>query len=400
VTRSLTVLFAIACGATVANNYWAQPLLDTIASQFGVGTTAAGLVVTASQIGYAAGLVLIVPLGDVLARRRLIVVLLLACAVALAAAAAAPSLLWLGVAAGVASLTSVVAQILVPLAASLAAEEERGRVIGTVMSGLLMGILLARTVAGLVAEVAGWRTVYAGAAAAMVVLAAVVGRRLPRLPPGPHVPYGELLRSVGRLMGDEPVLRRRSAYGALTFGAFAALWTTLAFLLSSDPYNFSEAVIGLFSLAGVAGALAARRAGRLHDRGAGAIATGACLVLGALAFAAIALGRDHLVALLAGIVVMDMAVQGTQILNQSAVYALAPDARSRLTTAYMTSYFAGGALGSAGGAAAYAQWGWTGTSVVGAGLFLAALALWALAEPRRPAALGAAKQRRRLSRAS
>jgi predicted MFS family arabinose efflux permease len=399
-SRSLTVLFAIACGATVANNYWAQPLLDTIASQFGVGTTAAGLVVTASQIGYAAGLVLIVPLGDVLARRRLIVVLLLACAVALAAAAAAPSLLWLGVAAGVASLTSVVAQILVPLAASLAAEEERGRVIGTVMSGLLMGILLARTVAGLVAEVAGWRTVYAGAAAAMVVLAAVVGRRLPPLPAGPHVPYGELLRSVGRLMRDEPVLRRRSAYGALTFGAFAALWTTLAFLLSSDPYNFSEAAIGLFSLAGVAGALAARRAGRLHDRGAGAIATGACLVLGAVSFAAIALGRDHLVALLAGIVAMDMAVQGTQILNQSAVYALAPDARSRLTTAYMTSYFAGGALGSAGGAAAYAQWGWTGMSVVGAGLFLAALALWALAEPRRPAALGAAEQRGRLSRAS
>ncbi len=375
-TRGLTLLFAVACGATVANNYWAQPLLDSISAEFGVGTAAAGLIVTASQVGYAAGLILLVPLGDLLERRRLVGVLLAVCAVALAAAAASPSLLWLGAAAALASATSVVAQILVPFAATLASEEERGRVIGTVMSGLLLGILAARTVSGLIAEVGGWRAVYAVASGGMLVLGVVLWRRLPSWRDDTRMTYPALLGSVWRLFVEEPALRRRGAYGALTFGAFGALWTTLAFLLSEAPYGYSEAVIGLFGLAGVAGALAASVAGRLHDRGLGRVSTGAALAVGVVGFGLIWLGRTDLVALLAGIVLMDLAVQATQILNQATVYALRGDARSRLTTAYMTMYFAGGATGSALGALAFDRWGWDGTSALGAGLFGVALLFW------------------------
>jgi predicted MFS family arabinose efflux permease len=375
-TPGLTVLFAVACGATVANNYYAQPLLEVIAAEFAVGTVAAGLVVTAAQVGYTAGLLLLVPLGDVLERRRLIVALLCVCAAALAAAALAPSLAWLAACAVLASATSVVAQVLVPFAATLSDDAERGEVIGRVMTGLLLGILAARTVSGLIAGLGGWRAVYAAAAGGMVVLAVVLHRRLPASAPATRLAYPALLRSVWRLVAEEPALRRRGAYGALTFGAFGALWTTIAFLLAGEPYGYSEAVIGLFGLAGVAGALAASRAGRLHDRGRGHAGTGAALALGVVAFGLIALGRRELAALLAGVVLMDLAVQGTQILNQATVYALRADARSRLTTAYMTTYFAGGALGSGLGAVAYATWGWAGTAAVGGGLFGAALALW------------------------
>lgn len=382
ISRELTLLLAVACGVTVANNYYAQPLLEAMATTFGVGAGAAGLIVTVGQIGYAAGLVLIVPLGDMLDRRRLLAILLSVCVVALVAAAAAPHLAWLGAAALIASATSVVAQILVPFAATLAGDRDRGRVVGTVMSGLLLGILLARTAAGLIAELGGWRAVYLVAAGLVASVGLVLVRRLPQSAPTARIGYRALLATVWRLVVEEPTLRRRAVYGALTFGAFGALWTTLAFLLSRAPYGYSEGTIGAFGLFGLAGALAASRVGRWHDRGLGHAATGTMLGLGAAGFALIALGRESLAALIAGIVLMDLAVQAVQILNQSTVYALRPDARSRLTTAYMTAYFTGGAVGSALGVTAYAAGGWVASSALGGGAFLAGLAFW-LTEPRR-----------------
>lgn len=273
-SRRLVAVLAVACGLAVANNYYAQPLLDTIARQFGVSTGTAGLVVTLTQVGYAAGLVFLVPLGDLLERRRLVVTVLAGTALALGAAAAAPSIAVLAATATLFGCTSVVAQILVPFAATLAADEERGAVVGAVMSGLLLGVLLARTVAGLVAEAVGWRSVYLVAALLMVGLAVVLRRELPRHRVETRLSYGGLLASVLRLVRAEPVLRLRSAYGALGFAAFSVLWTSIAFLLARPPFHYGEAQIGLFGLAGAAGAAANSVAGRLSDRGWTRPATG------------------------------------------------------------------------------------------------------------------------------
>src|SRR4051812_44117021 len=250
----LVLLLAVACGATVANLYYAQPLLDTIARSLNVSSGTAGLLVTATQAGYVAGLVLIVPLGDLLQRRRLVSRLLVLDALALAAATAAPSLGVLAAALAVVGVSSVAAQILVPFASSLAGESERGRVVGRVMSGLLLGILLARTVAGVVAQLGGWRLIYGLAAGAMLVLALVLRRTLPVVaPPEGGLGYGALLRSVGTLIREEPTLRRRMAFGFASMVSFSGFWTSIAFLLSGPEYGYGEAVIGVFSLAGGAG---------------------------------------------------------------------------------------------------------------------------------------------------
>jgi predicted MFS family arabinose efflux permease len=374
--RSTVLLLAVACGLSVANNYYAQPLLPTIAHALDISTAAAGLIVTTSQISYAAGLLFIVPLGDVLNRRRLVVALLAVTTVALGAVAAAPSLALLCSAFALVGLTSVVAQILVPFSASLAGDDERGAVVGTVMSGLLTGILLARAISGIVAEVAGWRVVYLAAAALMCTL--VVTLRL-RLPQGSHagdVPYSQLLRSVAGLVRTHAVLRRRMAYGALLFAAFTMFWTSMAFLLSSPPYRYPQWVIGLFALIGLIGTQCARASGRLADRGLTRRSTGIFIGLTLAGFAALAAGGHHLIALVAGIVLLDAGMQGTHILNQSTIYAIDPAARSRLTTAYMGAYFGGGAAGSVISAFAYAHAGWTGVCVAGGASTTLALLLW------------------------
>jgi predicted MFS family arabinose efflux permease len=265
---ALVLLMAAACGAAVANIYYAQPLLDTIGRDFSVSDGTAGLLVTASQIGYAAGLILLVPLGDLLERRRLITLILLVTALALLATALAPSFSLLAAALLVVGVTSVVAQILVPLASTLAPEAERGRVVGKVMSGLLVGILVARTASGVIAELGGWRLVFGISAALMVSLSAVLHRALPRVRPATDLSYPALLRSVVELVRERPTLRLRMAYGALGMGQFSVLWTTIAFLLAGRPYHYGEATIGLFGLVGLAGALAAQVAGRMADRAA------------------------------------------------------------------------------------------------------------------------------------
>jgi predicted MFS family arabinose efflux permease len=372
----LVLLMAIACGAAVANIYYAQPLLSTIAHEFSVSDGTAGLLVTASQVGYAIGLVLLVPLGDLLERRKLVTRILVVTALALGATAAAPSFTLLAGGLAVVGVTSVVAQILVPMASTLAAEPEKGRVVGKVMSGLLVGILVARTASGLIAELGGWRLVFGLSAALMVVLSSVLRARLPEVRPTTTLSYPGLLHSVGRLVIEQPTLRVRMLYGALGMGQFSVLWTTVAFLLAGSPYRYGDATIGLFGLVGLVGALAAQAAGRMADRDSHHLSTGLFFVTMLLSWALIAAGRSSLAALVLGIALLDLGIQGAQITNQSVIYALAPDARSRVTTAYMTTVFASAAISSALASAIYEVGGWSAVATLGAGLAGAGVLVW------------------------
>ncbi len=369
-TRPLLALIAVATGAVVANLYYAQPVLHTVALDFRTGSGLASLIITATQVGYAAGLLLIVPLGDLYVRRVLVVRIFAVAAVALVACALSPDIWIFGLASVAVGAASVAGQVMIPFAADLAPAERRGRVVARIMTGLLLGLLLARTVSGLVAQVAGWRSVYWLSAALMVVFAAVLWRALPTESPRPRMRYGSLVSSSLRLLVDEPVLRRRAWHGACAFACFSVLWTTIAFLLSGAPYHYSSAVIGLFGLVGAAGILAANLAGKLADADR---STASTLVAGVLltgAFGILWFGRSSLAALIAGIVVLDVGTQGMQITNQAIIYALRPDARSRINSAYMVCYFIGGAVGSITAGVVFGEHGWSGVCLLGAGFGL------------------------------
>jgi predicted MFS family arabinose efflux permease len=379
-SRKLIALLAIGTGVTVANLYYAQPLLDAIGTQFGVSDGTAGLLVTVSQVFYGLGLVFLAPLSDLVDRRKLVVTLVAISCAAMAGAAAAPQFLVLALAIGIASTTSVVAQILIPFASTLAPEGERGHVVGLVMGGLLTGILLARTFAGLIAGATSWRVVFGIAALAMALLAVALWRAMPARRPSTSLRYSELLGSVGSLIRHESVLRRRMVYGACGFGGFSLVWTTLSFLLSDPPFNFGEAEIGLFGLAGLVGAVTAMRMGRFHDRGHGRLATGAVLAAVLLSWPIFLFGRHSVVAILVGLAVLDFGVQGQNVLSQGAIYALGRETTGRVTTAYVTSNFAGGAIGSAAGSLAWSAGGWGAVCGVGAAFAGIALLVW-LTEP-------------------
>jgi len=383
IAPSVVFILAGACGLVVANLYYAQPLLHELAVTFRSQPGDVGLVITLTQTGYAAGLLLLVPLGDILERRSLVVALLAVAALSLVASALASSLAVFEAAAIAAGGASVAAQVLVPLAAGLAAPEARGRVVGTVMSGLFIGIVASRTFSGLVAAAVGWRAVYWLAAFLMVVVALTLRLVLPRGRPSRRVTYMALLRSTVALVREEPVLRRRSLLGSLGFAAFSAVWTTLAFLLSGEPYHFGLTIIGLFGLVGAAGAVCASVAGRLADHGWARPATAVFAALVGAAFLLMIPGRSLLLPLVAGVVLLDIGVQGIQVTNQTVVYQLRGDARSRLTSVYMTAYFVGGAAGSACAAAIYAAWGWLGCCFLGIAIAVGLLSVWAWEPPAR-----------------
>ncbi|HEY3774035.1 MAG TPA: MFS transporter [Solirubrobacteraceae bacterium] len=376
ISNRLVLLLAIGTGAAAANLYYAQPLLHTLSRAFSVSTGTSGLIVTISQIGYVLGLAFVLPLGDLLERRRMITATMVLTAAAMVACGLSPSFPVFAVATLVVGVSAVTAQVIVPMSSSMARPEERGRVVGQVMSGLLLGILLARTFSGILAGALGWRVPFLAAAGMMLVLSAVLHRALPRVPPTAALRYGEVLRSVLRLVSTEPVLRQRMVLGALAFGCFSVLWTSLSFLLSAAPFHDSNTVIGLFGLAGVAGAGTATVVGRLADRGHGALATTLTTLLMALSFGLLYLFRHSTIGLIAAIIVLDLAVQGVHISNQHAIYELSPDARSRLTTAYMVAYFAGGAVLSALTSALYSSAGWGGVCVIGGATGLASLVVW------------------------
>lgn len=373
---ALIALMSVATGLAVASNYYAQPLLDTIARAFSLSVNQAGFIVTAAQLGYAAGLLLLVPLGDMFERRGLIVFMTLLAAGGMLITATSQTLPMMILGTALTGLFSVVAQILVPLAAHLAEPAKRGKVVGTIMSGLLLGILLARTVAGLLASLGGWRTVYWVASVLMVIMAVALWRGLPTVKQENHLNYPQLLGSVFSLFIKDSLLRTRALLGCLTFANFSILWTSMAFLLASPPFNFSEGVIGLFGLAGAAGALGARPAGGFADKGKAHLTTTVGLVLLLLSWIATALGQYSVIALIIGILVLDLTVQGVHITNQTVIYRMMPEARNRLTAGYMTSYFIGGAAGSLISASAYQHAGWNGVCAAGAIMALLNLVVW------------------------
>ena len=367
---------AIGCALSVANLYFLQPLLAQVASDFHISQGEAGLAATLSQVGYGIGVLTIVPLGDFRERRGLALTTLGATTMLALAMAVAPSFGLLCVASFALGIATCTPQLLVPFAATLARPEERGRTVGFVMSGLLLGILLARTASGFIGAQLGWRAVYLIAAVTMVGLAAMVRVLLPESRSGNEpVPYGRLLRSLGALYREEPVLRESALYGACLFGAFSAFWTTLSFHLAGPPFAMGPkgagSVAGLFGLVGAAGALAAPLAGRLADQGGPRRTIVVGILVTAVSFGIML--APSIALLVVGVLLMDVGVQATQISNQSRVYALQPEARNRLNTVYMTIYFVGGSLGSALGTWAWDRWAWPGVCAVGAGFALFAL---------------------------
>ena len=376
---------AVATGAVVANLYYAQPLLHRVAGTFHSGPGPTSWVITATQVGYAAGLLLVVPLGDLHPRRGLVVRLYCVAAVALVASALAPSLWFFTLASLAVGGASVAGQVMIPFAADLAPEERRGRVVARIMTGLLLGILLARTLSGVVAQATGgWRAIYWLSAALMVGFALVLWRALPSEGARPHRSYRTLVGSSLSLLVTEPVLRRRAWHGAVAFGAFSSLWTTLAFLLSGSPYHYSAILIGLFGLVGAGGIVAANVAGKLADSARVTATTVAAGLLLTASFALLWAGRTSLAALIVGIVVLDMGTQGMQITNQAVIYALRPDTRSRITSAYMVCYFIGGAIGSVSAGSLYASHGWAGVCLLGTGFGVLTLAMSAYDRVRPP----------------
>ncbi|NEW06716.1 MFS transporter [Paenibacillus sp. SYP-B3998] len=375
--RYLTLLFAIACGLAVANIYYAQPLLDTLASEFGITRSSVGIVITVTQICYALGLLLLVPLGDLLNRRRLIAGQMLFSVLALIAVGTATTSTMLLIGMATVGLLAVVTQVLVAFAAALAAPAERGRVVGLVTSGVVIGILLARTVAGVLTDLAGWRSVYLFSSALMMIMAVVMLRLLPNIKnERASLSYSQLLLSVLALFVQERILRIRAVLALLIFTAFSILWTSLVLPLSSPPLSLSHTAIGAFGLAGAAGALAAARAGRLADRGLGQLTTGVALSLLLVSWLPINYTGYSLFALIIGVILLDLAVQAVHVTNMSMIYTVRPEARSRLTAGYMIFYSIGSATGSIASTSIYAYAGWNGVCLLGAAVSALALLFW------------------------
>ncbi len=357
-------------------------MLADIGRTFSAPARDSGLVATATQVGYALGMPLFIPLGDFLDRRTLASSLFLVVACALALAAAAPSLTLLIAASFLIGLTTVIAQILIPLATELASPDEQGKTIGTIATGILLGILLARTVSGTVAEHLGWRTMFAVAAAAALLFGAILRLRLPSMPPHSQILYVDLVRSIWNLIFDLPKLRQISFVAAMFFAAFTAFWTTLTFLLQTPPYHYGAQAAGLFGIIGASGAAAAGISGRLADRRGPAFVIGIAVQIVLAAYIVFWFFGYSLWGLTAGIILLDVGVQAAQVANQTRVLGLRPEARNRVNTIYMICYFSGGSLGSLLGTSAWARFGWHGVCATGIAVTLLAAAGFAWARLR------------------
>ncbi|CAN5547487.1 MFS transporter [soil metagenome] len=373
----LTFVFAVACGLMVANLYYAQALVGEIAPAMRLPPSIAGLVVTLTQIGYGAGLMLIVSLADLVENRRLILIMVGGAALGLAGVVLSQNATSFLLFSFVTGFCSVGAQVMVPLAAHLAPDAKRGQVVGNIMAGLITGIMLARPAASALAAVAGWRAIFAVSAVLMVVLGIVLARLLPTRQPRPGMHYGQILASSLSLLVRTPAVRRRTAYQTLLFATFNLFWTAVPLLLA-QRFGLGQIGIALFALAGAGGALAAPIAGRLGDRGYVRAGTAAALGVAILAMlgAGWAAAAHGLILLAVAAVLLDAATQFNQVLSQRVIYAIAPDARGRINAIYMTCMFIGGAAGSTLASLTYAHGGWTMTALSGAGLTGMALLLF------------------------
>lgn len=373
-SRGLLLIMTTASAVAVANLYYNQPMLADMARSLRVNAHQIGLVATFTQAGYALGMPLFVPLGDFVERRRLVVLLFLAVAVALIGAAVSPNLASLVAASFLIGLTTLIAQIMIPLATELSAPEEQGKTIGSLMSGILLGILLARTLSGEISAHFGWRAMFWTAAGLALLFALLLYLRLPRVPAHSGISYAQLLRSIWKLAAETPKLLQVSLVGGLLFAAFSAFWTTLVFRLETPPFHYGSQAAGLFGLVGATGAFVAPIAGRLSDRRGPRYVVGIAIVIILGSYLSFWGLGWHLAGLVFGVILLDAGVQSAQVANQSRVLALRPDARNRVNTIYMICYFTGGSIGSLLGAWAWSGWHWTGVCVVGFGLVLAAAA--------------------------
>lgn len=396
ISPSLVWLFAIASGLSVANVYYAQPLLDALAGDFGISQAAVGGVITATQLGCALALLFLVPLGDRVDRRRLMAIQMVALIVALIAvgmAQSAPVLLAGMLAVGL--LGTAMTQGLIAYAASAAAPHEQGRVVGTAQGGVFIGLLLARVFAGGISDLAGWRGVYFCAALLMLAIAIPLWRRLPVLPPASRtLSYPRLLASMLTLLREEKVLQVRGMLALLMFAAFNIFWSALVLPLSAPPYSFSHTAIGAFGLAGVVGALAAARAGEWADRGYARRTSGIALLALVLAWWPLSLMEVSLWALAVGIVLLDLGGQALHVTNQSLIFRTRPEAHSRLVGLYMLFYAVGSGLGAIGTTVTYAHFGWQGVCLLGAVVSLLALVFWWLTQRQVAETMDCATERR------
>jgi predicted MFS family arabinose efflux permease len=372
--RAPLPFLGLACAVGVSTMYYNQPLLEEIGHTFGATAGRTGFIAVATQVGYALGLLCFVPLGDVLERRALMMRMYAAVAVGLLLIAMAPSLLWMIVGSVVIGAFASVTHVALPIAPDLVSHEQRGRAIGTVMTGLLLGILLARTFAGWVSKIHGWRYVFVVAAVMNAAFVPLLWRIMPKLPPKQDLGYGEAMRSLWTLYRSQPLLRESSQIGALVFASFSCFWTTLAFLLERH-YHLGAGVAGTFGLVGAAGALVAPLAGKLSDKHGSRWVLSVGMIL--LASSYVFLWAEerahvatiwHLVALAVGVVVLDVGAQMCQVANQTRIFGLDPSARSRINTVYMTVYFTGAAIGSALATMAWVRWEWNGVCAFAIGV--------------------------------
>jgi predicted MFS family arabinose efflux permease len=381
ISSGLTLLLATACGMIAANLYYAQPLVDPIRTALQMPPEAAGLIVTLTQVGFGLGLLLLVPLADKVENRALVLGLIVLAAACLLVQALAPTAtIFLAAGLGI-GLGSVAVQVLVPYASHMAPEAVRGRVVGNVMSGLMFGIMLARPIASFATELLSWHAIFLISSLAMIVLAGVLARTLPPRRPATRPSYGELLASMGRLVRDEPVLRRRALYQAAMFGVFTLFWTCVPLLLLGPTYGLGQNGVALFALAGVSGAVSAPIAGWLADRGLGQQGTAAAMVGAGLAVLA-TLAAPHGTALGLGILVaaavmIDFCTTANMVISQRMLFLLHPDLRARINGIYMATFFMGGALASGVGGWAYASGGWPRVVLIGVVVPLLALAYFA-----------------------
>jgi predicted MFS family arabinose efflux permease len=366
-------LLAVAAGFGAANLYYAQPLAEAIAREFHASASGVSSALVGTQLGYAAGMVLLVPLGDVRERRGVIVTTALGAAVALLGFAAAPSLALLTAASVLVGLGASLAQMIVPFAVGLAPPDQRGRVVGNVMGGLLAGVLLSRTVSGTLGAVIGWRWVFVAAAGVMAVLAGVLRATLPAVPPTTTLPYRALLASLGTIARRERVLRRRCLVGGLGFASFSVFWSTIAFHVAHSSIGGGSATAGLLGVLGLTGIIVAPIAGRLAMRVAPARVNLGALAVIAASFGVFAALPDSLVAIGLGVILLDAGTQANQLTNQTVIYGLASAERSRINAIYMVAYFLGGALGTAVAAQAWQHGGWPAVCAAGGGFGVLAM---------------------------
>ncbi|RAJ87906.1 putative MFS family arabinose efflux permease [Chitinophaga dinghuensis] len=372
ISKGLVMLMAITCGLVVANIYYNQPLLVQIAETFHLSAGQVSIIATITQVGYTLGLLFIVPLGDKTERRKLILIKIAGAAVCMFLAAAAVNFPMLIAASLLIGFFSAVPQLLLPMAATLAPEESRGRIVGKVMSGLLIGILLSRTLSGFIGAHLGWRTVFITGGISMVILMFILAAKLPKNPPSFMGSYASLMKSLVTLIRELPSLRQAAFTGFCMFGAFSVFWTTLVFLLEGSPFFFKSDMVGLFGIIGACGALAAPIAGKSTDNKGPHFTIRLGIIAALAAYLIMGFSAASLLGLIAGVILLDVGMQVTHISNQSKVFALRPEARSRLNTVYISSSFAGGSVGSLLGAIAWGEGGWIAVCLLGAAFILTA----------------------------